>query len=80
MRRTVSKLQDTFVLQLRIRLSDCGVTYDDLLRQCPDAGKLVPGTQDSGVHGVPDLLHELEIEGLAGLRVKFEDHAELYQC
>src|SRR5258706_4578676 len=76
----MAKLEEPFVLQLRIRFGDSVVADNEFLRQCSDAGKEIALSQNAGFNGMADLLHELQINGGARGGIEREEHINLYQC
>ncbi len=71
----MAQFEDSLVLEFRVRFRYRVVAYDDFLSKGANSGKLIAGTEDAGVHGVPDLLHQLQVEGLPGMRVQFESQS-----
>jgi hypothetical protein len=70
------QLQKPLMLELRVSLCDGVWAYHQLLSQCPNARKLVAILQHSALYCMTDLLHQLQIEGLAARWLQSEDHAE----
>ena len=67
-------LDDALALELGVGLGD-GVAVDaQLLGQRPDAGKRLARLHRAGRGGDLHLVHELQVDGLAGLEVELESH------
>ena len=63
------QLQDSFVLEFGVCLGYRVMTDDQFLSEGTDSGKLIAVTEDARFHCVADLLHQLKVEGLAGLGI-----------
>jgi hypothetical protein len=50
------------------------MAHYDFLSKRSNSGELIAGTEYAGVYAVPDLLHELQVEGLPEMRIEFECH------
>jgi hypothetical protein len=50
------------------------VAHYDLLGKGANPRKLVSRAENTCINGMLNLLHELEVKGLTGLRVEFEIH------
>src|SRR2546428_6309078 len=70
----VAQLDYALVLELAVRLRDRVRVDDELFRQRPDARQLLARAQRAGLDGVLHLLHQLEVDGDAGGRVRADDH------
>ena len=61
--------------QFGVGFGDSVMAHHKFFRERTYAGQLVPSLKDASVYGVPDLLHQLHVEGLPGLRIELEnDH------
>jgi hypothetical protein len=67
------------VLEFRVGFGDSVMAHYEFLGKRSNSGKLITGTEHSGIYGMPDLLHQLQVKWLSELRIKFERHC-LYQC
>lgn len=74
------EFEQTLVFQLRIGLGNRVMTDHKLFRQGADPRQLVSTLKDRCFDGMPDLLHELQVERLAGGWIQFEDQSLLYHC
>ena len=75
----MAQFEHSVVLEFRVCFGYSVMAYYDFLSKRSNSGELIAGTEYAGVYGVPDLLHELQIEGLPEVRIEFECH-RLYQC
>src|SRR5687768_13185686 len=75
---TLPQLDDAFVLELAICLGHRVRIDHELLREGTNAGQLLARTQRTRLDAVLHLLHQLEVDGNAGRRVRSEHHRELY--
>jgi hypothetical protein len=63
------------VFEFGVGLDDGVGADDEVFGEGTDAGELVAVAKEAGFGGVLDLLHELEVEGLAEIGVEFlEEH------
>jgi hypothetical protein len=63
------------VFEFGVGLDDGVGADDEVFGEGTDAGELVAAAKEAGFGGVLDLLHELEVEGLAEIGVEFlEEH------
>ena len=70
----MAQFEHSVVLEFRVSFGHSVMAYYDFLSQRSNARELIAGTEYAGVYGVPDLLHELQIEGLPEMRIEFERH------
>ena len=73
----MAQFDHPFVFELAIDLGDRVWIDDQLLGQRPDAGQLLARAQRAGFDGVLHLLHQLEVDGDAGGRIRAEQHVSL---
>jgi hypothetical protein len=70
----VPDLEQSFALQLRIGFGYGVVADHNLFRERTNAGQLIPALQNTRFYCMANLLHQLQVEGLARLRVELEQH------
>lgn len=70
----MAQFEHSVVLEFRVCFSYSVMAYYDFLSKRSNPGELIAGTEYAGVYGVPDLLHELQVEGLPQMRIEFERH------
>lgn len=75
----MAQFEHSLVLQFRVSFGYGVMAYHDFLSKGSNSGELIASTKYASFHGVPDLLHELQVEGLPEMRIEFERH-EQYQC
>jgi hypothetical protein len=70
----MAQFEHSVVLEFRVCFSYSVMAYYDFLSKRSNSGELIAGAEYAGVYGVPDLLHELQVEGLPEMRIEFERH------
>ncbi|HEU5401665.1 MAG TPA: hypothetical protein VFU86_09935 [Terriglobales bacterium] len=72
--RAMAQFEHSIVLEFRVCFSYSVMAYYDFLSKRSNSRQLIAGTEYAGFYGVPDLLHELQVEGLPEMRIEFECH------
>src|SRR5437868_12634160 len=67
------EFEQALVFKLRIGFGHSVMTDDEFFRQRADSRQLISMLQDACFNGVPDLLHQLQIERLSGGWIQRED-------
>lgn len=68
------------MFELRIGFGNGVMTDHKLFRQGADSRQLISMLKDGCFDGMPDLLHELQVERLAGGWVQGKGQRLLYHC
>lgn len=63
----MTQFENSLVLEFPVRFGHRVVARYDFFSECANSGKLVAGAEEAGINGVADLLHQLQVERLAGL-------------
>jgi hypothetical protein len=72
--RPMAQFEHSVVLEFRVCFGYCVMAYYEFLSKRSNSGELIAGTEYAGVYRVPNLLHELQVEGLAEMRIEFKCH------
>jgi len=75
----LAQFQEALMFELVVRLGDGVGADDELFGEGADARKLIAVLERAGFGSVTDLLHQLEVEGLAAYWGEFEEHAVLVE-
>ena len=67
------EFEQALVFKLGIGFGNGVMTDDQLFRQCADSWQFISMLQDACFNGVPDLLHQLQVERPSGGCVERED-------
>jgi hypothetical protein len=70
----MAQFEHSVVLEFRVCFGYRVMAHYDFLSKRSNSGELIAGTEYAGVYAVPDLLHELQVEGLPEMRIEFECH------
>ena len=74
--RALTQFENAGVFEFGVCLDDSVWADDQFFGEGADAGELITVAQDAGFGGVLDLLHELEVEGVAEGGIEFlEEHS-----
>jgi len=73
--RALAQFDQALVFEFGIRFDNSVWAHNELFCQTADTRKLVAVLQGAGLGGVPNLLHQLQINRLAGDRIEPEQHA-----
>lgn len=72
------EFDESFVFKFRISFSHGVVADDEFSCECAYSGQCIAVLQNTCFDRVADLLHELQVKGLARRRIEFEDHRQVY--
>ena len=67
--RAMAQFEHSVVLEFRVCFGHRVMAYYNFLSKRSNSRQLIAGTEYAGVYGVPDLLHELQVEGLPKMRI-----------
>jgi len=72
------EFDESFVFKFRISFSHGVVADDEFYRECANSRQCISVLQNACFHRVANLLHQLQVKGLARGGLDFEDHSLVY--
>jgi hypothetical protein len=70
----LTEFDESFVFEFAVCLGDGIGIHDDGFSEAADGGELVAGAEGAGFDPIADLLHQLEVDGDAGVGIEAKDH------